>query len=136
MSKYLKTKCWLCWAGLGLLTAAGDVRADGIPAQVNAGFHFNYNSAGCCATLGPWYSYFPYEAHFQMPAPVGLYPQWPAQFPPPMNQPAQPAPGSPIPGTPPLRTAPPNPISFQQPALQPVGYYGYGYWAPGYWYGR
>lgn len=24
-----------------------------------------------CPTLGPWYMYFPYEAHFQTPAPTG-----------------------------------------------------------------
>jgi len=25
---------------------------------------------------GPWYSYYPYQAHFQTPAPTG-YPYWP-----------------------------------------------------------
>jgi hypothetical protein len=38
---------------------------------------------GCCfgcPTLGPWYLYWPYEAHFNAPAPVpggGGYPYWP-----------------------------------------------------------
>ena len=39
---------------------------------------------GCCCgcpTLGPWYLYWPYEAHFNAPAPVpgsgGGFPYWP-----------------------------------------------------------
>jgi hypothetical protein len=36
---------------------------------------------GCCGWpgLGPWYLYWPYEAHFNAPAPVpgGGYPYWP-----------------------------------------------------------
>lgn len=30
------------------------------------------------AQLGPWYSYWPYEAHFQTPA-LPQYPYWPTQ---------------------------------------------------------
>jgi hypothetical protein len=46
------------------------------------GLCVNYKSAfrgcgGCChIQLGPWYLYWPHEAHFQTPAPTG-YPFWP-----------------------------------------------------------
>jgi hypothetical protein len=37
-----------------------------------------YGCGNCCGwpTLGPWYQYWPYEAHFATPAPTG-YPFWP-----------------------------------------------------------
>jgi hypothetical protein len=81
------------------------------------------------ARLGPWYLYFPYEAHFQAPAPVGPFPNWqvgvqvpagPATYAPPARAPWQ----------------PPAP----QPLVQPSGYIqpaGYSYpQAPSYWYGN
>jgi len=64
-------------------------------------------SGGGLQQLGPWYLYWPLEAHFQTPAPTG-YPYWPSA----MSLP----PGSP--GGPP-------------PGLQPVGYQQQG---PYYWY--
>jgi hypothetical protein len=65
-----------------------------------------YGGGGGMQQLGPWYLYWPLEAHFQTPAPTG-YPYWPS----PMALP----PGSP--GGPP-------------PGLQPVGYQQ----GPYYWY--
>jgi hypothetical protein len=50
----------------------------------NAHFRVNQYAGGLC---GPWYLYWPLEAHFQVPAPTG-YPYWPN----PMGLPLQ-APG-------------------------------------------
>src|SRR5262245_42475622 len=46
--------------------------------------------------LGPWYLYWPYEAHFQTPA-LPQYPYWPA---PQTLPPGQPLPGAPAPAHP------------------------------------
>jgi hypothetical protein len=75
-------------AVLGLcLLAAGQQRASAHGYCINfggCGFGFwTKNSAfvGCgeccgCPSLGPWYLYWPHNAHFQTPAPTG-YPFWP-----------------------------------------------------------
>jgi hypothetical protein len=114
-----------------LLLSASSARANGEFAISSSGFCFpgmvlgfrcfspccNYANGfspcdGACgggggmAQLGPWYLYWPLEAHYQVPAPTG-YPYWPA----PMALP----PGSP--GGPP-------------PGLQPAGYQQ----GPYYWY--
>jgi hypothetical protein len=75
----------------------------------------------CCKTCpppaqcGPWYLYWPMEAHFQVPAPTG-YPYWPS----PMTLPGLAPAGAPVYGGP-----------GQGPALTPASYcppgYGYGY---------
>lgn len=43
------------------------------PVRVDANFQWRVNVNTGCAQyhLGPWYSYFPYEAHFNMVAPYG-----------------------------------------------------------------
>ncbi len=76
---------------------------------------------------GPWYLYFPYEAHFQMPAPLG-YPYWPGPGAPgaALQYPAQPP-------MPPM--AQPRTLSPLPAGVQPVGYYYYGQ-VPSYWYAR
>lgn len=141
MSRCTKISVWIFLAGAGLWGGAADARASGAPAQVDLGFHCNFSHGGVRATLGPWYAYFPYDAHFQMPAPVGPYPNWPMPFPPqPVMVPA------PFPPPPTLLPPPPNPAPrsapTNQPLIQPVGYYpygygyGYGYQVPTYWYGR
>lgn len=61
--------------------------------------------------LGPWYLYWPMEAHFQTPAPTG-YPFWPA----PMTLPGAVG-GAPGPG------------NFM-PGVQPTGYAAPNYWGP------
>ncbi len=33
---------------------------------------------GCLTCLSPWYSYYPYEAYFNAPAPLGSYPYYPS----------------------------------------------------------
>ena len=85
-----------------------------------------------CFQAGPWYLYWPLEAHFQNPAPIG-YPFWPS----PMGlapngvgqNPMMPSLGC----APPM--APPMMPQVQPAGLQPVNYYQYPYYAPpAYWY--
>lgn len=80
MSQSIRKSAWFVVGGLGLLLAVSPASAQ--PCSVQAGFTFNMQSNGCQATLGPWYSYFPYDAYFQTPAPVCGYPNWPTPFPP------------------------------------------------------
>jgi hypothetical protein len=81
---------------------------------------------GCCQA-GPWYQYWPYEAHFQSAAPIA-YPYWPQRMTlPPANAGAYMQPQYP-------QAAPaPQPVNYYPSFYQPVGYY---YQAPSYWYGR
>jgi hypothetical protein len=65
---------------------------------------------------GPWYLYWPLEAHFQTPAPTG-YPYWPS----PQTLPNGTASVPITPGVP--------PSAYFQPTA-------YGGGTPGYWYGR
>jgi hypothetical protein len=70
--------------------------------------------------VGPWYTYYPYQAHFQTPAPTG-YPYWPGP---------QTSGPSPLFGG---NYQNPNNQGFSNyPAVQPCGYYQ----APSYWYGQ
>ena len=76
--------------------------------------------------LGPWYLYYPYEAHFQAPAPVGPFPNWQA--------------GAAVPVAPPA-FAPPAQAPWQppvpQPMVQPTGFVQpVGWQVPSYWYGN
>jgi hypothetical protein len=82
--------------------------------------------------LGPWYLYWPMEAHFVTPAPIG-YPYWPS----PMTLPnmALGGPGSPavpphLPG-PAVVPAIPQPPAPPAPALRPASCS-----VPAYWYDR
>jgi hypothetical protein len=70
---------------------------------------------GLNGPVGPWYLYWPLEAHFNAPA-MPQYPYWPS----PMGM----APGSPIGGP------AAGPANFHSPGMQQVGY------VPPYWYGR
>src|SRR6516162_8623079 len=76
MIKIRKISLWLCLSGLGLLASAAPALAN----EVDIGFHANCVSGGVKSTLGPWFSYFPYDAYFQMPAPILAYPNWPSPF--------------------------------------------------------
>jgi hypothetical protein len=120
----------ILWAGLlalPLLALPGRAFAWGTVPQptcnANIGFNLNFASGG--AQAGPWYQYWPLEAHFQPPAPTG-YPYWP----PPMTLPLAPQHAAPPQPLPPVQAAPLKPVSFQ-----PVGYYYYGQ-PPNYWYPR
>ena len=86
------------------------------PFKVNVGLSFSVtpcNSGGAASQLGPWYQYWPMEAHFQTPAPTG-YPFWPA----PMTLPPNGGVGGPA------------PANFMPASLQPAGY---GASPPYYW---
>jgi hypothetical protein len=89
-------------------------------------------NGGC--QLGPWYQYFPYEAHFQSAAPIG-FPYWPS----PQTLPPPPAGAYQYQQAPPSQqpaAGPPSqlqPTGYQPPFYQQVGYY---YRAPSYWYER
>ena len=94
-------------------------QADGcwFPQRVDAGINFHFKVVGPgdyqVGQLGPWYLYWPMEAHFQVPAPTG-YPYWPSQMSlPGMTPAALPNYGAPV----------------QGPGLTPAGYYppAYGY---------
>jgi hypothetical protein len=121
------------WAGLcalGLLALASPAFAWGVNcgADPHVGFTTGAGSGGGCGA-GPWYTYFPYEAHFALPAPV-CFPFWPAPatagapsyFP--MHHPA------------PLQLPGAQPLGPQPSGYQPVGYYYYYAPAPTYWYQR
>jgi hypothetical protein len=95
------------------------------PCNIDCGFswHFNLNSGGCGCQAGPWYSYWPYEAHFQAPAPTGCgYPYWPGAY------------GAPVagqaPAAAPMATPP---ATIKQSGFETISF---GNQAPSYWYGR
>ena len=123
-------------AVLALPFLATEARADGwiFPFRGNVGVNIHWNiqcgnrgGVGGCQ-LGPWYNYWPLEAHFVTPAPTG-YPYWPAP-----QLPVAPNPMLP----------PPQPKAG--PDVKPVGYSYYPYQtyqpsiqygpAPSYWYSR
>lgn len=117
-----------CYAGgCGGCGAGGYSGCGGSPIGCGYG---PIGSGGYGGTLGPWYSYYPYAAHFQTPAPTG-YPMWPS-----------PQTSGP---TPMFGYQVPNQMNYgyqAAPQVMPVGYYptqGYptqGFQAPSYWYGR
>jgi hypothetical protein len=69
-------------AVLGLALAAGSASASGFGGGGfcgNVGVNASWGPAqkGCPGVLGPWYLYWPYEAHFTMPA-HPQFPYWPS----------------------------------------------------------
>lgn len=81
MRKFL----WVTAVAMPLLFAPSQAHAWGwgggcFPCGVgiDAGAHFNvYNvNTGFIASAAPWYTYYPYEAYFQVPAPYPSYPYW------------------------------------------------------------
>lgn len=89
---------WLSLAVLGLAMSAGLASANGIPNQGSwfhpgfvgidghlalrwghdGGMYLGHRPNVKPYQLGPWYQYWPYEAHFQQPA-MPQYPFWGAQ---------------------------------------------------------
>ena len=109
------------------------------PVQVNGGLNLKFNiyAGGGRTQLGPWYQYWPHEAHFQAPPPLG--PSMPGAsimtLPPAYGrQPSQPQ-TQPQPWTPPAPTPIPPGGQTQRTQFLPVGYFTTGQ-APSYWYGR
>ena len=67
---------------LALPLLAAPARANWFPFRIEVGGNVSVRVSGSqCQTsgcqLGPWYQYFPYEAHFQSAAPIG-FPYWPS----------------------------------------------------------
>jgi hypothetical protein len=142
----------LCAALLALPLAAATVRADGcgcfgffgclppvkIECGCNAYLHcYNPTCGGCAAQAGPWYLYWPLEAHFQTPA-LPQYPNWPSPMGlPPSAGPYGAAPMLPTaPGAPaPTPVPPPGAPAVAPTSFQPVGY-SYPQQVPSYWYSR
>jgi hypothetical protein len=110
------------------------------PAHLDGGITLNFNlfAGGGQTQLGPWYLYWPYNAHFVMPPPLGPSMPGPVFQTLPPSMMGQPPMGAPPSWTPPAPTPiPPTPNGNVQnnTGLRPVGYYYYGQ-APAYWYGR
>jgi hypothetical protein len=81
-------------------------------------FHMGPKPGSAAMQLGPWYQYWPLEAHFQTPAPQA-YPYWPVG-----PQAGVTGPGVP-PYQPPAFQPPPvasGPAQFHNSAVQPVGF--------------
>ncbi len=121
----MKTFLRAALAASAFLVCASLTRAWGMaPCRVDCGAYLNWSSGchlGC--QLGPWYTYFPYNAHFQSPAPVCGWPFWPtgaAQNAVPTGAVVNPGPAGSAQGAYP-----------GTPGIRPVGYYGN---APSYWY--
>ena len=117
------------------------------PVKVNGGLNLRFNvQSGCggCGQLGPWYLYWPMEAHFQAPPPLGPstpFPSYQTLTNPYGGTPVQPqlqpwTPPSPTPVPPGGQpgSQPPGGLT-QRTVFQPVGYFTTGQ-APSYWYGR
>src|SRR5207249_2993032 len=83
-----------CFAAPSSASASGLIPPFRIEAGANVHFRITSGAQGSPAQLGPWYLYWPLEAHFQYPAPYGAqYPYWPAaQFVPPQQY----SPASPV----------------------------------------
>jgi hypothetical protein len=118
--------------------AVGPIHAEGWPFNVQAGgsFYIKGGPGPAAPQAGPWYLYWPLEAHFVAPAPTG-YPYWPPPqvlppttiggpaVPPPAVAISPPAAPVPLPAatTPPAHVAPP-PVTTtpapKPPAPQPT----------------
>lgn len=116
--------------GLALLAlplAIGSAQAEGWPFNFSMGGNFYFGgSHGRGPQAGPWYLYWPLEAHFVAPAPTG-YPYWPSpQALPPTTFGGPAVPPPPVYAPPPVATAPTAPTApvapppvFTAPAPQP-----------------
>jgi hypothetical protein len=128
----MKTLTRACLLALPLLAAPSLAYA--LPSMTfDAGFgcHFNScNGKGCAGgcVAGPWYTYFPYNAYFQTPAPVYGWPYFPPQA-------AMPVPKPQSNQEPAMPQQPQSQSRYFPPerAVQPVGYFTP---APTYWYGK
>jgi hypothetical protein len=99
------------------------------PWKFEVGGYVRVNRGAACAQAGPWYLYWPLDAHFNVPAPTG-YPFWPNPMSLPGMAPAGPPAPAPVPPQMPL--VPTEPL---KPAgVHPVGYNYYQ--PPDYWYSR
>ncbi len=121
---------------LAVLAFPAGVYAYGCPLFPNVGGLGGQN----IVRLGPWYLYYPYNAHFQLPAPVGPFPNWQTGAEVPVGAAGFATPGAEMPmgaagyGAPmEMSWQPPVPQPMFQSSgfVQPAGYQQ----APSYWYG-
>jgi hypothetical protein len=118
----MKNLLWACVLALPLLALPAEAKAfGGAPFQIDVGAkawcNVRWGPYGGMPQAGPWYLYWPYEAHFLAPAP-GVSPF----FPPPMTlPPGFGQPPAPMPHVP-QGYAPPVPPG----GMQPAGYSYYG----------
>ena len=149
---------------LALPLTIGSVHAAGFPFNVQASGSFQIKGARgpTSPQAGPWYLYWPLEAHFVAPAPTG-YPYWPSPQglpgmniggpagPPPQVYAPPSAPMMQVPSSPaPQPTTPAGPKLQFPPYLQPTSYHPlgasgqpasynpiiYSGQPPSYWYDR
>jgi hypothetical protein len=122
-----------CLVALPFLALPSLAQAWGMPpCKIDAGINAHLNgycgNICLCPQAGPWYSYFPYDAYFQTPAPVGGWPFWPTNAAPAIPPGVQN--GSDDKSN---NSNGPQSMFYQRPGVQPAGY---GAPAPSYWYGR
>lgn len=146
----MKRVMWM--AVLALPLAAQPARAQFFqqtvlpPMKLDGGITLKFNlfGGGGMTQLGPWYQYWPHEAHFQAPPPLGASMPGPTYMtlPPQFGQQGGGMPGAPIGGQPNWSAPQPTPVpppqnnpNTQRSSFQPVGYWVNGQ-APAYWYGR
>ncbi len=135
--------------------AAGAANAQGWPFNVQAGgsFYIKGGPGPSWPQAGPWYLYWPLEAHFCTPAPTG-YPYWPspqgipamtyntgAYAPAPVAAYPQTAPAlqpAPAPQPKPQTSSSTTPSLLYPPYLRPTSYNPilHDGQAPSYWYDR
>jgi hypothetical protein len=134
----MKNLLYITLLALPLLLVPSRAHAGGCcvgPATLDFGFSWHYNfKCGSKCQAGPWYTYWPYEAHFAAAAPVGgpCYPGWPgAGAMGSMGAPAGPMGGHPV--AQPMTPMPSTPSIPSTAGLQPTGYSAQ---VPAYWYGR
>ncbi len=102
------------------------------PWKVDSNIRFQFQLVPAAGTqLGPWYNYWPLEAHFQTPAPPA-YPYWPQSGPEMPTAPSQ-ITGIP-PGAIPNVMAPVGPGNFHAPQMVPVSWQRNS--VPSYWQNR
>src|SRR5262245_63093648 len=103
------------------------VCVQGCPVKFETGGNFHMNFQNCAIPqAGPWYLYWPLEAHFQPPAPTG-FPFWPGPMSLPPDHHGQ-AYSAPLPAAVPVA-----PAVVQPTSVRPVSYTTV---VPSYWYSR
>jgi hypothetical protein len=112
---------------LALPLLTGSLHAEGWPLNVQMSCNFCFKSSRGPASpqAGPWYLYWPLEAHFVAPAPTG-YPYWPPpqglpniSFGGPAVPPPAVAAAPPVAAVPPVATVP-APVTNTPPPVPPA----------------
>jgi hypothetical protein len=118
----MRSALWMSVPALALGLAPASAPANGWlpPIKIDAGAKawFNVHIADRQTNVGPWYLYFPYDAHFQTGAPGMHFPNWPSHMTPQAANPHGPqlAPQVPQLVPPPAKQEPVSPPGKQEPA--------------------